>query len=299
MLNGTTYALLYKTTDYGVTWSLITPPSGPSAGVSTNAANTALLLSYTGNNSSGSLMLRSFNGGSTWSAGIGAPTTGSVMARNTVNNLAIFQRQDVYYYVYGVSNGSFHSGDVLSNWPNGDRAGILAGSNSISDQPNFFATITTGYYVYRNSVQNVLQANNQAVRVSITTLDGGPLNQNFIGTCCNANNSVNLIVNRTHTTGGRIYRTTTWNGTFTAVAGSPIELWRQIATSSAGNLVCAIADTKIYLSFDAGLTWTNTAYNTVLESGETFKFVTVSPDEKFISIATNNGTSPKIFYLAF
>jgi hypothetical protein len=297
MLNGTTYALLYKTTDYGVTWSLITPPSGPSAGVSTNAANTALLLSYTGNNSSGSLMLRSFNGGSTWSAGIGVPTTGSVMARNTVNNLAIFQRQDVYYYVYGVSNGSFHSGDVLSNWPNGDRAGILAGSNSISDQPNFFATITSGLHIYRNSVQNVLQANNRADRVTITNLDG---TANYIGTCCNATNSVILIVNRTTgATGGRIYRTTTWNGTFTAVAGSPIELWRQIATSSAGNLVCAIADTKIYLSFDAGLTWNNTAYNTALEGGEFFRFVTVSPDEKFISIATNNGTSPKIFYLAF
>jgi hypothetical protein len=39
--------------------------------------------------------------------------------------------------------------------------------------------------------------------------------------------------------------------------------------------------------------------NTALAGGEFFRFVTVSPDEKFISIATNNGTSPKIFYLAF
>lgn len=297
ILNGTTYALLYKTTDYGVTWSLITPPSGPCGGVSTNAADTALLLSYTGNNS----MVKSFNGGASWTTvpWYVVSSTGSVMARNTVNNLAILQRQDIYYYVFGLNNDSTQGGDALSNWQDGDRAGILPGSNSISNQPNYFATTMTGYYVYRNSVQNVLQANNMAFRVSITTLDGGPLNQNYIGTCCNATNSVNLIVNRTHSAGGgRIYRTTAWNGTFTAVTGSPVELWRQIATSSAGNLVCAIADTKIYISSNAGLTWTNIAYNPALASGEFFKFVTVSPDEKFISVATDNGTSPKIFYLA-
>ena len=65
-----------------------------------------------------------------------------------------------------------------------------------------------------------------------------------------------------------------------------------------GDVVCAIADKKIYLSDDTGLTWTNISFNATLGGAEFFKFVTVSPDETFISVATDNGTStPKIFYL--
>ena len=49
-----------------------------------------------------------------------------------------------------------------------------------------------------------------------------------------------------------------------------------------GDVVCAIADKKIYLSDDTGLTWTNISFNATLGG----------------SVATDNGTStPKIFYL--
>jgi hypothetical protein len=294
ILNGTTYALLYKTTNYGVTWSLITPPSGACGGVTTNAANTALILFYS-SISPAMGFKRSINGGTTWTDGIsGLFMTGGTMARNSINNPVLPNRADVYYYPFNFLD-TYVSNNAVANWPSGDRASTLSGSCAMSDGPNFFAPVSTGLRVYINNTQNVVIASGPAIYpVTITNIDG---TANYIGTCCNANNSVNLIVNRTTGSGGRIYRTTTWNGTFTAVAGSPVELWRQIATSSAGNVVCAIADKKIYLSSDAGLTWTNILFNTALATAEFFKFVTVSPDEKFISVATDNGTSPKIFYL--
>ena len=295
MLNGTTYALLYKTTNYGVTWSLITPPAGGSGGVATNAANNALILFYpsltdpTTQQSIG--FKKSINGGTTWTDGMQyLSLTGGTMARNATNNPVIPNRADLFYYLFNFLDTST-SNSTLANWPSGDRASTLSGSCAMSDGPNYFATITSGLRVYRNTTQNISVVSGTINPVDITNNEIPT--PNYIGTCCNATNTVNLIVNRTTTTGGKIYRTTTWNGTFTAVDNSPVELWRQVATSSAGNVVCAIADTKIYLSTDTGLTWKNITYNSALIGFEYFKFVTVSPDEKFISVAT---TTPRIFY---
>lgn len=301
ILNGTT-SYLYKTTNYGVTWTSITVPTNivnsTCGGVTTNAANTALILfyndSFNPNRLSGFTSKKSNDGGTTWTNLFpNLPLYGGTMARNSLNNPVILNRSgDINYYPFNFSDETTFNATV--DWNAGDRAVALSGSCAMSDGPNFFVPVTTGLNVYRNNTQNVILVSEYITKVTIVTEDGEPSNQNFIGTCCNANNTVNLIVNRTQSAGGgRIYRTTTWNGTFTAVSGSPVELWRQIATSSDGNVVCAIADTKIYVSINKGLTWKNITYNTALVGGETFKFVTVSPNEKFISVAT---TTCRIFY---
>jgi hypothetical protein len=285
-------SIVFKTIDYGANWTAITGLINGIRGITTNSNNTLLIVAI----ASGVNGARySTNGGSTWLINVGVQVAQSIiMTRNNNSNVAIYSANNFNRY-FRFNNGSGSSSYINTSniIPN---ASIKSGSSSISDSLNVLLTVTSGSQVYRNTTNGTLSAADNLVGISLSNEDS---TINLIGTCCNANNSYNFIVNRTNgTTGGRIYRSTSWNGEFTAVTNSPIALWKQIATSSTGDVVCAIADTLIYLSLDYGLNWINVSYNPTLLSSETFNFVTVSPDGKFITVCAS-GTAPttaKLFY---
>jgi hypothetical protein len=285
--------VLFKTTDFGANFSKITVPNGTIRGVATNQSNNMLVISY----SSVSRSQYSSNGGSTFSNfGSAATCISCIMPRQHGNNFVIQNVNNATNYTWSASN--YTTNNSYSSLPSSHRTNSISGANSISDRPNLFVTTSTGLAVYRNSDEAVITTASTGTNtlVVINNEDGSA---NYVGTCCNASNTRNFIVNRTTgTTGGRIYVAHLWNDTFGSVPGSPIALWRQISTSSEGKVVCAVADTLIYLSTDYGATWSNIPYTPALQSTETFRYVTVSPDEKFIVIGTN-GTSTgiaRVFY---
>jgi hypothetical protein len=284
--------VLFKTTDFGANFSKITVPNGAIRGVATNQSNNMLVISY----ATVSTSQYSNNGGSTFSNyGSTVFYTSCIMTRNHGNNLVIQNVNNATNYTW---SASYSRNNSYSSLPSSHRTNSISGANSISDRPNLFVTTGTGLAVYRNRDEAVITTASTGTNtlVVINNEDG---TANYVGTCCNASNTRNFILNRTTgTTGGRIYVSHLWNGTFGSVPGSPIALWRQISTSSEGKVVCAVANTLIYLSTDYGATWSNIPYTPALQSTETFRYVTVSPDEKFIVIGTNGESTgiARVFY---
>jgi hypothetical protein len=294
-----TPAVLFKTTNKGVNFSSLTVPNGGIRGVATNQSNNMLTIMYSGtvriqySNDGGAL----FNS-STLSTDV---YSSCIMARNLPNNPTITNTSNQNYCTYLTSNYTTRVPySNLPTPPTATRPSSLSGANSISNVPNLFVCTEAGLNVFRNQTNGILTnaGTGTNTAVSITYADGA-LVAKYVCTCCNADNTVNLIVNRTTstTTGGRIYKSTAWDGLFTEVIDGPIDLWNGISTSSAGNVVCAISDTSIYISKDRGNTWTKVVINATLLTSEKFLRVSVSPDEKFIIVATNNpALTNRIFY---
>jgi hypothetical protein len=217
------------------------------------------------------------------------------MTRNNENNFVIQNVNNSVFYTRAVPN--YTSNNSYNQLPNSSITNNISGANSISDRPNLFVTINTGLRVYRNRDEADITTASTGTN-TLVVIDNIDDTANYVGTCCNKDNSRNFIVNRTTgTTGGRIYITYAVDEGFSAITNSPIALWQQIATSSEGKVVCAIADKLIYISLDQGATWSNVPYTPALQSTEIFRFVTVSPDDKFIVIGTNGTTAiSRIFY---
>jgi hypothetical protein len=284
--------ILFKTTNFGANFSKIPVPNGGIRGVATNQSDNMLAISYAGTNRS----IYSTNGGNTFSNfGSSALHQSCIMSRNRGDNFIIQNVDNSASYTWAQPN--YTTNNSYTVLPNSSITNNISGANSISDRPNLLVTTRSGLHVYRNFHEAVITTASTGTNVAVV-INNEDATANYVGTCCNATNTKHFIVNRTTgTTGGRIYFAPVWDFTFGSVAGSPIALWRQIATSSDGKIVCAIADTLIYLSSDYGVTWSNIPYTPALQSSEIFRFVTVSPDEKFIIIGTNGTTAmSRIFY---
>jgi hypothetical protein len=268
---------IYKTTNSGSSWLLVTGGDG-NRGIATNSANTRLIQG----NATG-VIGYSTNGGTNWSTGGGnSGTQACFISRSNSNNPIIYNRNGVSSLhgansPYGTIN-TINAGDVVANVPS---------AACISDVPNFIYVnySANASKVYRNSTNGNMF--NATLTNMTTSISLGAEANNLYSSCCNANNTVNLIVGHP----GTIYRSTSWNGTFTRIANSPYGYFRSISTSSAGNIVCAVMQSGIiYISNDKGLTFEIAAIP-ALQSGELLYWGSVSPDEKFILVTTYISTT--------
>lgn len=264
-----------KTTDYGTTWTSTTTGGGD-RGIATNATNTMLVQGY-----AAGVLRYSTDQGNNWNnSGSASGTQGCFLSRNNNNNTVIFNRNGVKGIYFSDSPYS-----TVTQVTTPITITNVASACCISDVPNYI--YANGSVVYRNTTSGTLASFTDMTN-NVST---GAESKNFFSACCNSNGTVNLILNR----GGSIYRSTTWDGTFTKIANSPVgTTFRSISTSSIGNIVCAVTETSVYISTDMGLTF-YLATTPSLLTNEYMYYSTVSPDEKFILITTQGSTTARAF----
>lgn len=275
----------YKTTNYGANWAVTSASSGANRGIASNADGSVVIQS----NASGAIRY-TINGGSSWStSSSGGSTQACFLPRNNANNTMIYNQNGVASIK--MSNYPYTS---ITTKATSNVVANVASAACISDISNYIYVnfITNGSKVYRNATSGDLFS---ALVDMTSSVQLGSETNNLFTSCCNADGTVNLIAGRP----GTIYRSTTWNGTFTRIANSPSLNFRSISTSASGNIVCAAAETGIYVSTDKGLTFALATF-TALLSGEVFYYANVSPDEKFIIVSTYISTSrARLYYCAF
>jgi hypothetical protein len=277
--NGVGYISLFgstfrKTTNSGSSWASLT--SGGNRGISTNSENTMLV-----QGDANSYISYSTNGGVSWSNGGGSTATQACfIPRSVVNNPIIFNRNAIAALYF--SSGTY---GTITTITTANVVSNVSSAACISDASNYIYVnyIPNGSKVYRNTTNGNLTS---GLTVMTSSVSLGTEVNNLFSSCCNTDNTVNLIVGRP----GTIYRSTTWNGTFTRIANSPYANFQSVSTSSSGRIVCAVSYTAIYISNDKGITFTIATIPALL-TNELLYWSSVSPDEKFILVSTYISTT--------
>ena len=266
-----------KTTNYGYTWSSMTASAISGRAIAVNADNTLVIQANNTN------INYSTNGGSSWTSVLSTTTPFSCFLPRIGNTIICSPYGQTKIYV----SASPYSTITTTNTITGSTYNF-SNMCSISDSNNYIYVKAGGTpAVYRNSTGGNLFSSATTMTTNVTL--GGETN-GLNSVACNADNSVNLITNGA--TGGSIFRSTSWDGTFTKVANTNIGGWIVISTSSAGNIVCACTPQTIYVSFDSGQTFAQSTTSQSIATG--IRYASVSPDGKFITVL-DVGTSTYVF----
>ena len=257
------YSSVDKTTDSGANWSAKAVSNITGRAIAVNANDSVVIQANNTN------IMYSTNGGTSWTGELNVATPFSCFLPRIGNTLVCSPYSQTAVYVSANPYTSYTTNTITGN------NYIFSNMCSMSDSNYIYVKAGGTPVVYRNSINGNLFSSLTNITTSVPL--GGETNSLF-SVCCNADNSVNLISN--YASGGSIFRSTAWDGAFTKVANTNVGQYIAISTSSAGNIVCACTQTKIYISVDKGQTFAQATHPSMTG----IRYASVSPDEKFITV---------------